>query len=277
MNNKFYKYSYKFTNTSLTSISVYNVGKEQCEPLFKWGPGVRDHFLIHHIISGSGKYTVNTRVYELNAGDTFIIYPNTMVSYEADRDKPFEYCWVGFNGSDAPLIMSKTDFSQSSPIIKFNSPKTIEALICDIVSKRGLKFEDDLKMTAGLYNLFSYLIENSQHLKTTDTSVLYLSRAIEYISRNYATDISVTTLSEYIGISRSSLYRIFIRHINMSPAAYINAFRIKKACGLLENNNLSIEQVAISTGFTDQFYFSRVFKKLKGVSPTSYQKNSTSS
>ena len=50
--NQNYKNSYKVTEKELVSLSVYNVGFQKCDPLYQWGPGIRDHYLIHYIISG---------------------------------------------------------------------------------------------------------------------------------------------------------------------------------------------------------------------------------
>ena len=52
--NQNYKNSYKVTEKELVSLSVYNVGFQKCDPLYQWGPGIRDHYLIHYIISGKG-------------------------------------------------------------------------------------------------------------------------------------------------------------------------------------------------------------------------------
>ena len=49
-----YKNSYKATEKELVSLSVYNVGYQNCDPGYQWGPGIRDHYLIHYIISGKG-------------------------------------------------------------------------------------------------------------------------------------------------------------------------------------------------------------------------------
>ena len=51
-----YKNSYKATKKELVSLSVYNVGYQKCDALHQWGPGVRDHYLIHYVISGCGHY-----------------------------------------------------------------------------------------------------------------------------------------------------------------------------------------------------------------------------
>ena len=80
-----YKYSYKVGDNLLSSLSVYNVGYQQCGPEQQWGPGIRDHYCIHHIISGKGTYVADKKVYHLGEGDSFILYPDTEVKYYADR------------------------------------------------------------------------------------------------------------------------------------------------------------------------------------------------
>ena len=72
-----YKNSYKNPQKELVSLSVYNSGFQKCEPRHQWGPGIRDHYLIQHIITGKGFYQSNGQTYEINAGDTFLIYPQT--------------------------------------------------------------------------------------------------------------------------------------------------------------------------------------------------------
>ena len=102
-----YKNSYKVSEKELVSLSVYNVGFQKCTPGYQWGPGIRDHYLIHYIISGSGSYIVNGNTYTLSAGDAFLVYPNTEVTYIASHKSPWEYAWVGFTGSDASIDFEK--------------------------------------------------------------------------------------------------------------------------------------------------------------------------
>ena len=66
-----YKNSYKATDKELVSLSVYNVGCQRCDPGYQWGPGIRDHYLIHYIISGKGSYRVKGSTHHLEAGDVF--------------------------------------------------------------------------------------------------------------------------------------------------------------------------------------------------------------
>ena len=59
-------------------------------------------------------------------------------------------------------------------------------------------------------------------------------------------------------------------NVGQSPIDYLTGYRISEACSLLKNTGLSIAEIAVSVGFFDQFYFSRVFKKVKGVPPSKY-------
>ena len=101
-----YKYSYKTGESLSNALSVYNTGYQKCEPGYQWGPGVRNHYCIHHVIAGAGYYEVHGNRYQLEAGDTFILYPDTEVKYYADQEKPWEYTWVGFEGADAGILKS---------------------------------------------------------------------------------------------------------------------------------------------------------------------------
>lgn len=109
LRNGLYKNSMKLERRT-ASLYVQNTGSQQCAPNYGWGPGVRDHFLLHHVIAGSGVFACGDRRYALKAGDTFLIYPNTTIHYCAAAQEPWEYVWVGFSGLDAAAYVELTDF-----------------------------------------------------------------------------------------------------------------------------------------------------------------------
>ena len=105
---------------------------------------------------------------------------------------------------------------------------------------------------------------------TLSSSSQYVLNAIKYIQFNYSHDISIDDVAKSVGVSRSHLYRVFMLNVGKSPIDYLTEYRINEACKLLRAGNLSIAEVAVSVGFFDQFYFSRVFKRAKGVPPSKY-------
>ena len=273
--NKNYKNSYKVTEKELVSLSVYNVGFQKCDPLHQWGPGIRDHYLIHYIISGKGFYRVGGRCFELRAGDCFLVYPNTEVVYYAANDDPWEYAWVGFTGSDASMILKATDFSPEKPWIPaVPYGDSIHRQILHIYDARGNEFEHAAEMTGRLYTMLALFMHGASHTGTQNSANSYVQKGIEFISSNYSYAITVEDIADYVGVSRSHLFRSFEAVVGQSPKEYLTEFRMKQACYLLEHSDLSITAIANSLGFDNSLYFSKTFHKQKGMSPKEFREHS---
>lgn len=269
----FYKNSYTVAEKELVSLSVYNVGYQRCDALYQWGPGIRNHYLIHYIISGKGTYRVSGTTHSLSAGDCFLVYPNTEVTYLADETDPWEYAWVGFNGSDAAMILQATDFSKEKPYIS-NTPlgNDIKRQILHIYDARGNGFEHSVEMTGRLYTTLALFMHGANKKEKQNTAQSYVQKSIEYISANYSYPITVEDIASYVGLSRSHLFRSFEAVLHRSPKEYLTDFRMKQSCYLLEHSNLSITAIANSIGFDNSLYFSKTFHREKGVSPKEYRK-----
>ena len=127
-------------------------------------------------------------------------------------------------------------------------------------------------MVGYLYLFIAELMQEALELAPhpANTSSQYVINAIKYIQFNYFHDISIDDIAKAVGVSRSHLYRVFMSNVGQSPIDYLTNYRISEACYLLKNSQLSIAEIAVSVGFFDQFYFSRVFKKNKGVPPSKY-------
>lgn len=271
--NSFFKYSYKTKTKESLAIAVYNTGMQQCERGYSWGPAVRDHFLIHYVISGKGSYECGGRTYSVGAGDLFLVYPNEIVSYSADMEDPWQYCWVGFNGTEVQRMLELTPFRRDNLVLSLPDEELCRRLT-DIYDARGNKPTDELNMIGRLYLFLGKLIDlRGCDRDETDVTSDYIENALKFIQYNYSHSIDISSIAASIGISRSHLYRVFIKHLGLSPNDYLTQYRINRACSLLRNSKLTISNIANSVGYDDPLYFSRVFKKVKGVSPSIYLKN----
>ncbi len=270
-----YKHSYKAGENLPNALSVYNVGHQKCEAGYQWGPGVRNHYCIHHIISGSGYYEVNEEIHHLTAGDTFILYPDTEVKYYADMENPWEYAWVGFLGTDADSLIRATDFSKKYPLIlKGILPKRmIQKQLETIYDLKGNDYESAVAMTGALYTLMSVFMHYAVQKETVkDSHMVYVEKACAYINTNYSYPITIEDVASYVGISRSHLFRSFQMYQQQSPKEYLTDFRIKKARHLLRETGLSVAAIAYSVGFENNLYFSKAFKSRMNMSPSEYRK-----
>ena len=273
MKQETYKYSYKVQEKLLSSLCVYNVGYQKCEPNYQWGPGIRDHYLIHHVICGCGYYAVHGRIYELKAGDSFLVYPGTEIRYWADQNQPWEYAWVGFAGNDAVSILRNTDFSREKPILEQAAiRRKIEKRIMNIYKAKGNSFENIVAMTGALYTLLAMLMEESHCAQEQKNhQMAYVEKAVQYVSERYSYPITVEEIAAYTGVSRSHLFRLFQKNLGTSPKEYLTNCRLRQACQLLKETDLSVTAISHSVGFENNLYFSKAFKKVFHVTPTQYR------
>ena len=270
-----YKHSYKVGEDFLNSLSVYNVGYQKCEPEYQWGPGIRDHYCIHHILSGSGIYTTGKVSVRLSAGDTFILFPGVELQYQADKDEPWEYCWAGLMGTDPASIIRNTGFSKETPyILKGTIPEEeIRNGLDEIYQNKGNTYESSVAMAGRLYSLLAVFMHYAQRTEPEkDSHVMYVEKAMSYIETNYSYPITVEDIAYYVGISRSHLFRSFQNYMRKSPKDYLSGYRIRQACHLLRETDLSVSTIAYSVGFENNLYFSKAFRKQKGMSPSEYRR-----
>jgi YesN/AraC family two-component response regulator len=101
----------------------------------------------------------------------------------------------------------------------------------------------------------------------------YVRKAIDYIKANYYNKISISELAKLIGIDRIYLSSLFKETVQLSPQMYLVQYRINKACDLLDNPLLTISDISHSVGYSDPLLFSKMFKKIKGVSPSHYRRD----
>lgn len=95
--------------------------------------------------------------------------------------------------------------------------------------------------------------------------------AQEYIMEHYSENISLAEVAEKAGVSGGYLSTIFNQNHGIGFVDYLNQIRIERACCYLEQNYLKTYEIAYKVGFRDEKYFSKVFKKIKGVSPKEYR------
>ena len=110
--------------------------------------------------------------------------------------------------------------------------------------------------------------------RTTDRAAgRTIDRVVAEIRRHFAEEISLTSLAEKYGMSTGRLSAMLKEELGMNYSDYIASLRIQRAKELLGNEALSIQEIAEQVGYNDYFYFTKVFKKVQGISPSKYRKS----
>lgn len=236
--------------------------------MHQWGPGVRDIYALHYIISGQGYYEIGERKFKLIAGESFIIFPHIPIYYYPDRLDPWEYVWLEFKGSEVQHLLALTTLKPEYPVT-MAAPQRMDSFY-DVRLYGELKAYEKIRSDAKIRLLLSYYIEFFPVQATLeDTDYVRLSR--EYIEHHYwKPSLTVTTIVEHVNIERSYLFRLFKRATSMSVLSYVTMVRIQRASELLKLEGLSIKSVAYSVGYSDPLYFSKVFKRATTYTPSEY-------
>lgn len=98
-----------------------------------------------------------------------------------------------------------------------------------------------------------------------------VKRAEDYINEHYMEPVTLNDIAENLGVSKGYVSTLFTQNKDCGFVDYLNAVRVERACSYLEQNYFKIYEVAYKVGFRDEKYFSKVFKKIKGMSPKDYR------
>ena len=115
-------------------------------------------------------------------------------------------------------------------------------------------------------------IEQLDSKEVTQLDNRIVERAKEYIDEHYSENVTLKLVAEYVGISQGYLSSLFTQNLRCGFVDYVNQVRINHACIYLRQNYFKTYEIAYKIGFHDEKYFSKVFKKIKGVSPSQYKK-----
>lgn len=146
-------------------------------------------------------------------------------------------------------------------------------------SKLGCNFEvmSDIANASTISDLYDSIVNIKDHLceclftKNTDTRNEVVKMAIDYIEKNYARPITLSSVAESVYVSKSYLSRIFKEKTGENYNKFINRLRVEKSINLLKNTNMSIYDIAIGTGFMNSSYYAKVFAKFMSMTPGQYK------
>lgn len=268
-----------FPNESFVDLGLYQFGWEQCEPSHSFGPAARNHYLFHYILSGTGTLYATghdgvTKVFQIKSGQGFLLYPGQIATYIADKEFPWEYTWVEFDGLRVKEAVDTAGFSVDSPVYhaRFKDVREIMKEELIYIARHGDAAV--FHLIGHLYLFLDALVRSMVSVPVNKSNKLqdfYIKEALAYIEQNFQNDISVEGIAEVCGINRSYFGKIFKERLGKSPQEFLLNYRMIKATELLKLTTFSIGDVSKAVGYENQLHFSRAFKKIYGVSPREWR------
>ena len=245
------------------------------ERLPTWRPRGRIDYQLLYVASGKTVFYFNGEPKEVAAGHMVLFQPKQEQHYEYFAvDRPEVY-WVHFTGSDVRNILKHYDIPLDRHVIYSGSSATYAYLFKEMIHELQTcrtGFEELLEMY--LRQIFLLVQRSWEERKPTVSSYLQeeIDYARKYFNEHYNEDISIEEYVQSRGMSVSWFLRNFKQMTMKSPMQYILTIRINNAVSLLETTDYNVTEISTIIGYDNPLYFSRIFKKQKGVSPSDYRK-----
>lgn len=230
-----------------------------------------------YVVDGRAGITANDRLYTLTAGDLFF-------------HKPMEFHRIWSEGGPVHVNIYAFDLEGSGGKELENYRGHIKSASVGIlreisaVCKLAFSYEDNMikdvidpiKMQIMINLLEIFLVEvrsNSNQSLREDKDSLVFSRVVNFLKDNLSTQLTVDMIAQSCHLSASMVKKIFNKYADMGVIAYFNMLKINRAMELLDAGH-NIAETSELLAFSNQFYFSTVFKKQTGCSPSEYKKKS---
>ena len=232
--------------------------------------------LWHQILysaSGSGVLKYDNITVSVDEGDFFFLPAGYPHEYYTEYDS-WNVCWTAFDGYACSHLLSQ--FGMTAPIvIKGQEGPNLKKLFSKMFTiQKTDRAYGDYSCSGYVY---AYIIEFHRLIDTKENRLRnerfrLLSPVLNYIDRNFSTDFPLTDLARIAGVTPQHLCRVFREMMSMRPNEYLTQRRLQEAKRLIEQNEISVSEVAKRSGFPNASYFSTVFKRYEGITPIEYKK-----
>ena len=268
-----------FPYQNFVDLGLFQFGWERCTPAHSFGPAARNHYLFHYILSGTGTLMADdskgvTQTYSIKSMQGFMIFPNQITTYVADKQLPWEYVWLEFDGLRVKSLLDTIGLSLDKPVYHARNKSLREDMANEMLYISRHKDESPFHLIGHLYLFLDYLLRSAADEQLEHGSKLrefYIHEALTYIEHNFQNEITIEDIAGVCGLNRTYFGKIFKEALGKTPQEFLLNYRMLKAAELLKLTSLSIGDVGLAVGYANQMHFSRAFKNNYGISPREWR------
>lgn len=231
-------------------------------------------YLFFTVISGCGELTYNGTVYLLQPGDCVFIDCHLPYSHTTSADL-WKLSWVHFDGPNMPAVYGKYISRGGKPVFHPEKQELYQSILADLYTSAGSdSYVRDMEINQKLSGLLVLLMADSWNPENHDIQGkrTQIQEIKEYLDEHYAEHITLDGLAGMFYVNKFYLSEMFKEQYGVPVNEYLISVRITKSKELLRFTDKSMEEIAEAIGVNGAAYFSRLFKKVEGTSPSEFRK-----
>lgn len=231
-------------------------------------------FLCFVVLAGRGKLKYEGVVYELETGDCVFIDCRKEYSHSTS-DNLWSLQWCHFYAPSLPAVYKKYKERGGCPVFHPEDVTPFTDMLTDLYDLASSSdYIRDMRINEKLGTLLTLLMEQSWHPESVTVSRkrMELASVKEYLDEHYTEKIALDNLAEHFFINKFYLSKIFKETYGTTVNNYLISKRITRAKQLLRFTDMTVDEVGAAVGMGDANYFSRMFRKVEGISPREYRK-----
>ena len=250
------------TSRTITVVSADEV--EVRSDLMVWRRNGRLDWSLFYCVSGR----VHVDGVDLRAGQVWLYAPKVPQRYTLLAEENTVYGYVHFTGSDVKNLLVSRGIEMHAPLnVRPSGFHEIFLRLCE-----DMREDDALSAVRAEYHTLQLLSRLA--VRRCGTSLPYrIQRVTEVMEHAFAEPYDTARYAKMLGVSVSRFNHLFRETVGVSPYAYYVRLRMENACGLLSDTAMSVSEIAHRCGYEDALYFTQVFRRQMGLTPTAYRKN----
>jgi len=234
----------------------------------------QDHLMM--CIGGHGHVIVDGREHHLHAGELLIIPRHSTHRYWAAEDSPWSIYWMHFLGEEADYYLDRIPGPGQPVPVDISTQTEAIRLFRDCLDtlESGYALPTLIYAAQSARHILSLLLFRNPSFPVelrAGQRQLQLEGTLEFMRARISEPVRLEEFANHAGLSVSYFSDLFREQTGHSPMAHFTQLKIRQACRLLDLTVKPVKVVAIETGYSDPYYFSRVFKKIMGISPDKYR------
>lgn len=233
-----------------------------------------DDNLLIYCLDGKGKIRVNQKNIAVNSGDLIVLPRGTAHQYASSLNYPWTIYWCHFEGELADHFIDHLQTPKQKPVVRLGLHSSLVSEFDALLEARHSSYHLNAFINAAnqLRQILTHIALLQPLVRNQDADSFNLEKIHSLMQARIHEQLDIDTMAASVNLSKFHFIKKYKDATGTTPINHFIQLKIERACHLLDISTKTIAEVAFMVGYEDAYYFSRIFRKVMGISPTQYRK-----